>query len=306
VQGVTYASTFAGTEIDWHRMDITVGQENATPRYDSRIVAVGTEFLDVFQLPLLEGRNFDAASERNRKALLISEAACRKFGFSPNTTALGKLIFIGSRRFEVIGVVKDYHYRSLQSGIEPLLYMQGYPRNPRYAIKIAPENISNTLTTIASKWKEAYAGNVFKYYFLDEFFNRQYNADQKLGALVSALSLLAAFISCTGLFGLTLYAVNRKVKEIGIRKVFGASVSDVVVFLTRDLLRLIAAGGVLGVPLVYYGVNAWLEGYAYKMPLGILMFAGPVVIIAALALITTGVLTVAAARRSPVDAMKYE
>ena len=123
---------------------------------------------------------------------------------------------------------------------------------------------------------------------------------------MSALSLLAAFISCTGLFGLTLYSANRKVKEIGIRKVFGASVSDVVIFLTRDLLRLIAVGGLLGVPLVYYGVNAWLEGYAYKMPLGILMFAGPVMIIAALALITTGALTVAAARQSPVDAMKYE
>ncbi|SHH78730.1 putative ABC transport system permease protein [Chryseolinea serpens] len=306
VQGVTYASTFAGTEIDWHRMDITVGQENATPRYDSRIVAVGTEFLEVFQLPLLEGRNFDAASENDRKAMLISEAACRRFGFSTNAAALGKLIFVGSRQFEVIGVVKDYHYRSLQTSIEPLLYMEGYPRNPRYAIKIAPENISQTLTAIESKWKEAYAGNVFKYYFLDEFFNRQYNADQKLGTLVSALSLLAAFISCTGLFGLTLYSVNRKVKEIGIRKVFGASVSDVVIFLTRDLLRLIALGGALGMPLVCYGVKAWLEGYAYKMPLGILMFAGPVMIIAALALITTGALTVAAARRSPVDAMKCE
>jgi putative ABC transport system permease protein len=306
VRGVTYASTFAGTEIDWHRMDITLGQENTTPRFDSRIVAVGTEFLDVFRLPLLEGRNFDVTRESDRKAMLISEAACRMFGFSTNAAALGKLIFVGSRQFEVIGVVKDYHYRSLQSGIEPLLYMQGYPRNPRYAIKIAPENISHTLTTIESKWKNAYAGNVFKYYFLDEFFNRQYNADQKLGTLVSALSLLAAFISCTGLFGLTLYSVNRKVKEIGIRKVFGASVSDVVIFLTRDLLRLIAMGGVLGVPLVYYGVNAWLEGYAYKMPLGILMFAGPVMIIAALALITTGALTVAAARRNPVDAMKCE
>jgi putative ABC transport system permease protein len=306
VRGVTYASTFAGTEIDWHRMDITLGQENATPRYDSRIVAVGTEFLDVFQLSLLDGRNFDAAPESDRKAMLISEAACRRFGFSTHAAALRKLIFVGSRQFEVIGVVKDYHYQSLQTGIESLLYMKGYPRNPRYAIKIAPENISHTLATIESKWKEAYAGNVFKYYFLDEFFNRQYHADQKLGTLVSVLSLLAAFISCTGLFGLTLYAVNRKVKEISIRKVFGASVSDVVLFLTRDLLRLIAMGSVLAVPLVYYGVNLWLERYVYKMPLSIIMFAGPVMVIAALALITTGVLTVAAARRSPVDAMKCE
>ena len=123
---------------------------------------------------------------------------------------------------------------------------------------------------------------------------------------MSVLSLLAAFISCTGLFGLTLYSVNRKVKEIGIRKVFGASVSDVVIFLTRDLLRLIVMGGALGAPLVYYGVNAWLEGYVYKMPLSILMFAGPIMIIGALALITTGALTMAAAKRSPVDAMKCE
>ncbi len=109
---MTYASSFPGAEIDWHRTDITLGKENADYRYDSRIVPIGAEFLDVFALTLMAGKNVDPDIESDTKAMLINEKACKMFGFSNFDEALGKLVFVGSRRFEVIGVLKNYHFRS--------------------------------------------------------------------------------------------------------------------------------------------------------------------------------------------------
>lgn len=306
VKGVTYASSFSGREIDWHRTDITLEQENADYRYNTRIIGIGTEFLDVFKLPLVSGRNFDSNIESDNKAMLISEEACKMFGFTKYSGALGKLVFIGSRRFEVIGVVKDYHYRSLQHRIQPILYIQGYPRNPRYAIKMFSENIPETLSAIEEKWKEAYAGNIFKYYFLDEFFDRQYAAERQIGGIATTLTFIAIFISCSGLFALALYSVSRRTKEISIRKVFGATVNHVVLLLSQDFLKLIVIGGIFALPLSYAGVRLWLERYAYQMPVTIELFIIPLVAIFLLALITISFQTIGAAKMNPVDSMKYE
>jgi putative ABC transport system permease protein len=130
-------------------------------RYDSRIVAIGPEFLDVFEVPLVAGRNFNSQLETDKKAMLISEEASRMFGFQSFSDALGKIVFIGSRRFEVIGVTRNYHYRTLQSKIEPVLYMQNYPRGPAYAVKVTPEQLAETIPQLKSIWENNYPGNVF-------------------------------------------------------------------------------------------------------------------------------------------------
>lgn len=306
VRGVTYASSFPGAEIDWHRTDITLGQENADFKYDSRIIAIGTEFLDVFKLPLVAGRNLNPEIESDKKAMLISEEASKMFAFNNPQESLGKLVFIGSRRFEVIGVVKNYHYRSLQSKIQPLLYIQGHPRNPRCAIKLSGENIGETISKIEAKWKEAYIGNVFQYHFLDDTFDRQYNSERQIASIVLLLTILAIFISCSGLFALSLYAVNRRTKEIGIRKVLGATVSSVMLLLSRDFARVLFIGVMFSIPLTYYALEAWLEKYAYKMPVDGLLFIAPVAAVAILVAITISIQTITAARRNPVESMKYE
>ncbi len=306
VRGVTYASSFPGAEIDWHRTDITLGQENADYRYDSRIIAIGTEFLDMFGIRLVTGRNFDPAIESDKKAMLISEAAAKMFGFGNYGDALGKVVFIGNRQFEVIGVVNNYHYRSLQNQIQPLLYMQGYPRGPRYAIKISPGDFTKTIPAIESIWKVAYAGNIFNYYFLDDHFDRQYASERQTGTIVSALTLLAIFISASGLFGLTLYSVNRRTREIGIRKILGATVSNVVLLLSRDFIRLMVIGGFLAIPLAYFIMKWWLDAYAYRMPLNAWLFIIPFVATTLLMWITITFQTATAARSNPVDSMRYE
>jgi len=306
VQGVTNASSFPGKEIDWHRTDITLGEENAAYRYNSRIIAIGTEFLDVFGVGLVSGRNFDPAVESDKKAMLISEEACKMFGFSHHDDALGKLIFIGSRRFEVIGVVKNYHYRGLQTMIEPVLYMQSYPRGPAYAVKIASGRVEETIPILKAKWEAAYAENVFRYYFLDQHFDNQYRSEQQVVTFVSGLTIIAILIACSGLFGLSLYAVNRRTKEISVRKVFGATVSNIVLLLSKDFVKLMIVAGILTVPLVYVAVIRWLNGYAYKMPVDALLLLVPVLATLFLMLFTISFQTVIAAKRNPVENMKCE
>ncbi|HEX6893064.1 MAG TPA: FtsX-like permease family protein, partial [Chryseolinea sp.] len=306
VKGVTNATSFPGREIDWHRTDIALGEENASHKYDSRIVAIGPEFLDLFDVKLVAGRNFDPAIESDKKAMLISEDASRMFGFLSYGDAIGKVIFIGSRRFEVIGVVANYHYRTLQARIEPVLYMQNYPRGPAFAVKIEPGKIEETISQLKTKWEEAYVGNVFRYFFLDEFFDRQYHSERRVGKIVATLAMLALIIACSGLFALSLYSVDRRAKEISIRKVFGASVSNVVILLTRDLFSLTLIGGLVTIPLMFFAVREWLKGYAYQVPLNEWMFIIPALIVMMLVLFTISFQTIGAAKRNPVENIKYE
>lgn len=306
VAGVTYASSFPGSEIDWHRADITLNEENAPYRYSSRIVSIGTEFLDVFKLTVLTGRNFNSNTESDKKALLINEEASKMFGFTGIDEAIGKVIFIGSRRFEVIGVIKNYHFRSLQHQLQPILYMQGYPRNPAYAIKIAAENMAGTIAGIERKWKETYPENVFSYYFLDDKFNEQYASDKQVGAIVGVLTALAVIVSFLGLFGLSLYTANRRTKEIGIRKVLGASGFSIVFLLLMDYVKLVVAGCIIGIPVVYHLIGKWLQGYAYQMALDLSLFLLPVIILVLLTALTVSVKTLRSASINPVNSLRYE
>jgi putative ABC transport system permease protein len=306
INGVTYASSFPGAEIDWHRADVTLNEENAPYRYSSRIIAIGTEFLDVFNLKLLAGRNFDPALEGDRKTLLLNEEAVSMFGFKDVTDALGKVVFVGSRRFEVIGVINNYHFQSFRYTLQPVMYMQGYPRNPAYAIKIAKGRIDETIAMVERKWKETYPDNVFSYYFLDERFEQQYTADQQLGMITGVLTVLAIIVSLLGLFGLSLYTVSRRKKEIGIRKVLGASARSIVMMFSKDYARLFIVACVTGVPLSYLMINQWLQRYAYQMSVDWSLFIVPVVVIVLLTLITVSIRTTKAAMANPVESLKCE
>jgi putative ABC transport system permease protein len=306
VKGITNATSFPGREIDWHRMDIYLGEENVGFRYDSRIVAIGSEFLNMFEVPLVAGRNFNSELESDKKAMLISEEASRMFGFKSFEDALGKIIFVGSRRFEVIGVTKDYHQRTLQSKIDPVLYMQNYPRGPAFAVKLTPDQLQETIPQLKTIWENGYPGNVFRYYFLDEFFERQYKAEIQIGTIVSVLTGLVIIIACSGLFALSIYAVGQRKKEISIRKIFGATVSSIIVLLSKHTLVLIMLGGLITIPLMYYGVSVWLDGYAYRMAMDGWMFVLPFISVLTLVTLTISFKTIAAARRNPVENMRHE
>ena len=307
VTGVTYASSFPGSEIDWHRVDIGLNEENAPHRYDSRIISIGAEFLEVFDLTLLAGRNFNPQQESDKgKTLLINEEASEMFGFANVDEAIGKVIFIGSRRFEVIGVINNYHFRSLQYRLQPILYMHWYPDNPSCAIKINSQSMASTIEGIKTKWLETYPSNVFSWYFLDQKFEMQYASNKQLGIIVGILTLLAVVISFLGLFGLSLYTINNRIKEIGIRKVFGATALDIVSLLSMDYMKLVTIGCVVGIPIVYQLIEKWLQSYAYRMPLDSMLFLPPILILVFLTALTVSIKTLQSANSNPISSIRYE
>ncbi|HEX6225109.1 MAG TPA: FtsX-like permease family protein, partial [Chryseolinea sp.] len=163
-----------------------------------------------------------------------------------------------------------------------------------------------TIAAIEKKWKTAYAPNVFGYYFLDDFFDAQYKNDQNAEVLLSALAFLAFFISSSGLFALAMYSIGGRIKEISIRKVFGASSSNLALMLGRDFLKLVVIAGLIALPLEYQGVSIWLERYAYKMPLYLEVYLIPLGAVAIFALGTISFQIFSAANRSPVKAINHE
>jgi putative ABC transport system permease protein len=305
VKAVTFASSYPGGEIDWHRADVTLSG-NKDIIYDSRIVSIGTEFLDFFSIPLLTGRNFNPDILYENKSILLNEEACKMFKFLPYEKAIGQTISVGSRTFEVIGVIKNYHFQSLQFPLAPILFMHGYPLAPSYAIKFEPQALQGLLPQIEKVWKASYAGNIFKYEFLLDSFEKQYQTEQVVGRVIGLLTFFGILISCSGLFGLSLYAVGQKTKQIAIRKVLGASEKKIVLYLWRDYMLLLLIACLGGVTIVYFLVNRWLDTYAYKMSLTVAFFFIPIVIISVLTLLTIGFQTIAAARRNPSTVLKYE
>jgi putative ABC transport system permease protein len=206
----------------------------------------------------------------------------------------------------VIGVTKNYHYRTLQSRIEPLLYMQSFPRGPAFAIKIATDQLDETIPKLKAIWEDGYPGNVFRYFFLDDFFDSQYKSEIQLGSIITVLTILAIIIACSGLFALSIYSVGQRTKEISIRKMLGASISNVVMLLARNTLTLIGIGGVLTLPAMYYGVSMWLNDYAYKMSIEGWIFILPIIIVMSLVLTTISFQTIMAAKRNPIESMRHE
>jgi putative ABC transport system permease protein len=305
VKAITFASSYPGSEIDWHRTDITLG-ESKDFLYDSRIVAIGTEFLEMFSIPLLAGHNFNPDVLYDSKSLLLNEEACKMFKFFPYEKALGQSISIGSRTFKVVGVVKNYHFRSLQYPLQPVLFMHGYPRAPTYAIKFDARTLSSLLPKLATTWDTFYAGNIFKFEFLEDTFNKQYRSEELVGRVVGLLTFFGMLISCSGLFGLSLYSVNQRLKEIGIRKILGASEGNIVFFLWTEYMLLIIIGSVASITIGYFLVERWLNNYAYKMPITTLLFIIPILAVTAFTIMTISIRTIAAAKQNPANILKHE
>ena len=175
-----------------------------------------------------------------------------------------------------------------------------------YSMKISTQNYPAVLADVQDHWNQAFANSPFNYFFLNDYFSRQYQADQQFGRIFSLFASLAIFIACLGLFGLSSYVTLQRTQEIGIRKVLGASVQSVVILLSRDFLWLVMLAGIITIPVIYYLVNSWLENYAYRMPLSGWLFVLPVVVVGVLAMITISIQTSQTALANPVKSLRSE
>ncbi|MDN3686273.1 ABC transporter permease [Cyclobacterium jeungdonense] len=289
----------AGTTIE--------GPDGEMIQKDQAIFQVGIDFIDHFDMKLVAGRSYSREfPSDSTSALVVNEAAARQYGYANPADIVGKKFDQWGRAGEVIGVLKNFNFISLHRNIEPLtLPFEAYASR-FLSLKIKPNNLQKTIAELEEVWKRIAPHRPFLYSFLDEDFNKQYQADFKFRKIFTVFSVLAILIASLGLFGLATYTAEIRTKEIGIRKVLGAEVSSIVTLLSKDFIKLVLVAIVLATPVTWFAMNKWLEGFAYKVEIGwwVYILAGMVALI--VAMVTISSQAVRAALVNPVNSLKSD
>ena len=275
---------------------------------------VDYDFLSFYGLELTAGRDFSREMATDlTDAAIVNETFARELGWE---SSLGKKITFGTysppnfvdRELTIIGVVKDFNFYSLHKDIETLVMYMNPARLQRMHVRIRPENMASTLEFIEEQWTSRWssADHPFEYTFLDEHLDNLYHSEERAAIIIGAFSLLTIFVSCLGLLGLISFSVQQRTKEIGIRKVLGASVSNIVLLLSKEFLMLLGIAIVIACPVAWYAMDRWLQNFAYRIELGPETFVLGGVIALVITVLTVSFQAVKAATANPVDALRYE
>jgi putative ABC transport system permease protein len=303
VVSITGTSTVPGQSTNNLYTEIEMSDGKLSPT-NINYYFVDHDFLSTYGIDLVAGRDFlREVKADDTTAFLINETAVKDFGWTPEQ-ALGKKI---QRRSEcrIIGVVKDFHYQSLHAGVEPVLITMSTYAN-QLSIRITNDNLPATIDRVQRKWSELVPHLPFDYSFLDVSFDRQYKADLQLGKTAGVFTAIAIFIGCLGLLGLTSFAVERRTKEIGIRKVLGASVTSVVMLIAREFIVLIALAFVVATPVTWYLVREWEQNFTLQAAINPLRFVVAALAVLAFAWATISLLSFRAATANPTKALRTE
>ncbi len=260
-----------------------------------------------FNMKIVAGRTFskDFATD-STQAMVLNETAVKMFGYASPQEAIGKRFKQWGREGKIIGVVKDFHFRSLKENIKPLSMRIEPKRSSLISANLSVENLPATIASIESEWKTIIPNRPFSYYFLDEFFDRQYRREKRFESIFFNFAFLSIFLSCLGLLGLSSYSTVQRTKEIGIRKVLGASIAGITGLLAKDFLKLVVVAIVIASPLAYILMQKWLADFAYRIEISWLMFAAAGAAAVLIAFLTVGFQSVKAALANPVKSLKSE
>jgi putative ABC transport system permease protein len=268
---------------------------------------VDADYLNVYNLKLVAGRDFDKASSKDTvRPVIINESAVVKLGWNNNETALGKRFTMGNQRGAVIGVVKDFHFSPLQQAIGPLAIYPLGDRFSRITLKTDVSKPTEVIAWVEKTWKKHFPSSLLDYNFLDNAIGDQYRAEERFSKIFSWFSILSLLIACLGLYGLIAYATSQKTKEIGIRKVLGASANGIATMLSKDFLKLVLLAFVIAAPVAGYIMNNWLSDFAYRTNLSWWMFAAAGASVLLIALFTISFQAIKAAIANPVKSLRTE
>ena len=269
---------------------------------------VDAEYVKALNMTFIAGRNFIAGA-LNEDQVIINEEAVRMLGFSSADEAVGSKITFNTRGDAVgstiIGVLKNFYYRSPKEEHLPMLFYYGEPAD-YFTLRVKTDDMKATVSSVASAWRKIYPDAVFEYYFLDEKYDQQYRADTQFGKVMAAFSGLIIFIACLGLFGLSSYTITQRAKEIGIRKVLGASVSEIVHLLSLNFAKTVLIAALIALPVAYFLMEQWLSNYFVRISLNAWIFVFAVAVILLLATVTVSFQTIKSAVANPVDSLKQE
>jgi ABC-type antimicrobial peptide transport system permease subunit len=264
------------------------------------------DFIRTTGLSLVSGANFSNQLTNDTANYILNESAVKKLGLSVQSVLGKELIFWGNKG-KVIGVVKDFHFKPLNTGIEPfILRYQPEDRYFRILVKTAAGRTREALDHIQASYAKFDQDGPAIFSFVSELVEMQYKKDRLVTGLIMLFSMLAILIACLGIFGLTAYTVEQRVKEIGIRKVLGASVSSIVGIFVKEQMRVVSVGALVAVPISIYVVRTWLENYAYRIAIDWTLFLASCIAVVSIAALTVGLMTFGAAKAKPVNSLRSE
>jgi putative ABC transport system permease protein len=274
-----------------------------------RVNSMDYDFLNVFKMKLIAGREFSPDYKIDEDtSVIITESASRLLGYANPNEAIGKTVTIEEFQWSpiIVGVVNDYHQVSLKKALEPTLFFCTRYGGEFYSVRLSTNNLLNSVDHVRESWQRAFPGNPFEYFFLDDFFNQQYENERKFGKLFTLFASMAIVVGCLGLMGLSAFTATQRTKEIGIRKVLGSTVGSIFVLLTKEYLILISLAFIIAVPLVYVVMRNWIASFPYQTNIhwSIFIFSGGIVLL--IALLTVSFQTIRAARANPVTSLRYE
>jgi putative ABC transport system permease protein len=293
--------------------NIRINGQPADLHYTVSQTGVDYDFFKTFDVKLMAGRAFLATDHNydfsQLKSIIINKNAMNLFGFKNPQEAIGQEILWGdngTRKWNIIGVVNDYHQEALQKPMEPMVFRPSYSTYSTISIKIQTADKPQLLSSVEAIYKKFFSGNSFEYSFLQDRYNNQYKDDTRFGKVVSIFTVLAIIVACLGLIGLSSYTAIMRTKEIGIRKALGASVPSIVSLLSFDFVRLVIIAAIISLPIAYYSMSNWLNEYTYRINLGWMLFILPVFAVIVIAAITICIQVLKTAMTKPVDTLKYE
>jgi putative ABC transport system permease protein len=265
-------------------------------------ISVDYDFLKTLKIDIIRGRNFSPDFSTDETAYILNESAIKSIGWR---NPLGERINIAALG-PVIGVIKDFNFQSLHERIQPLALCI-YPDLFQYLlVRVKPENITQSIPFLQNRWQEIFPDQPFEYGFFDQDFDRLYKTEIGLGNIFNCIALLALLVACLGLLGLVSFSTNRRTKEIGVRKTFGASMSGILFLLLKNITKWIFVAALIACPVAWYVMHKWLQNFAYRIDLTVwpFLFAGVLALV--MALLTVSLQAIRAAKENPVEALRYE
>jgi putative ABC transport system permease protein len=276
--------------------------------YNYYLFGIDAQFIPTMGIEMSAGHNFFESSP-NSGDVIINEEAARQLGYATPLQAVGgkiNLRLTDAPYATIVGVIKNFHQRSLKEPHLPMIYWYSKSYNNFYTLKIDTRHAKEIIAATENTWQQSFPGQTFTYYFLNEMFDQQYKGEVQFGKITGIFSAMAIFIACLGLFGLASFAISRRTKEIGIRKVLGASIGNITLLLSKDFLRLVLIAFGIAAPIAWYGLHQWLQNFAYRtdVSVGILILAG--ILTGIIALLTISSQAIKAALMNPVKSLRSE
>jgi len=306
--GITRVATSAAIPGGGHNWGADV-RKSGSQRSDSRdgsVVWIDPDFIDAYDIKFAAGKNFNPAIRSDMESVIINETALQAYGLGTAEQALKEQLILGDDTVAILGVLKNYHWSSLKTDYVPFLFKADTISTTAVSVLLAKGSMNTTVEAIGKLYKELIPGDPYSYYFLDESFNGQYRSDQQFGKIFGLFAILAVAISCLGLWGLAAFTTAQKLKEIGVRKVLGATTTSMVYLLSKQFLRLVLIAAAISLPMAWFGIDSWLQGFAFRIGLGWDLFVVPVLILAMVALSTVSLQVIRGAAINPAKVLRSE